>query len=136
MMAIKVTDKKMAANMARHAILWALAFLAGRVLFPAYRRLMLAHVKLQQGLVPPNTTTRTRIMNTVPSTSDQRTANNAMRHEYRVLTEQEKAAMYSIKDKGVEFFNLIDSLGASRELSLAKTKIEEAVMWGVKHITK
>lgn len=32
--------------------------------------------------------------------------------------------------------NLIDSIGQSRELSLAKTKIEEAVMWAVKHVTR
>lgn len=30
---------------------------------------------------------------------------------------------------------MIEGLGNSRELSLAKTKIEEAVMWAVKHIT-
>jgi len=28
-----------------------------------------------------------------------------------------------------------NQLGNNRELSLAKTKIEEAVMWAVKHIT-
>jgi hypothetical protein len=35
----------------------------------------------------------------------------------------------------LEFHNYIEALGQSRELSLAKTKIEEAVMWAVKHIT-
>jgi hypothetical protein len=30
----------------------------------------------------------------------------------------------------------MDNIGQSRELSLAKIKIEEAVMWAVKHITK
>ena len=35
-----------------------------------------------------------------------------------------------------EEFTAIDVIGSSRELSLAKTKIEEAVMWAVKHITK
>lgn len=43
----------------------------------------------------------------VESTSDERTVNNTMRHQYRTLSEAEKA----------------------------KTKIEEAVMWAVKHIT-
>ena len=74
-------------------------------------------------------------MTTVDSTSDERTINNVMRHAYRVLSDEEKAAMQSIKDDGLAFWNKIDSLGASRELSVAKTKIEESVMWAVKHIT-
>ncbi|REF83234.1 hypothetical protein DES32_3150 [Methylovirgula ligni] len=74
-------------------------------------------------------------MASVDSTSDERTVNNTMRHQYRVLSEAEKANMAAIKDKGLEFFELLTGLGNSRELSLAKTKIEEAVMWGVKHIT-
>jgi len=75
-------------------------------------------------------------MTTVTSTSDERTANNVMRHEYRVLSDAEKAQMQAIKDKGLELHNLIESVGQSRELSLAKTKTEEAVMWAVKHITR
>lgn len=71
----------------------------------------------------------------VCSTSDARTVNNVMRYAYRVLTDDEKKAMQDIKDKGLELHQLFDSLGASRELSVAKTKVEEAVMWGVKHLT-
>ena len=73
---------------------------------------------------------------TVDSTSDARTINNVMRHEYRVLSDAEKAQMQAIKDKGLELHALIESLGASRELSLAKTKTEEAVMWAIKHLTR
>lgn len=72
----------------------------------------------------------------VDSTSDQRTVNNVMRHGYRVLSDDEKANMQRVKDMGLEFWELIGSLGNSRELSLAKTKVEEAVMWAVKDITK
>lgn len=72
---------------------------------------------------------------TVSSTSDQRTVNNTMRHAYRVLSDTEKANMQEIKDLGLQFHDKIRALGASRELSLAKTKVEEAVMWAVKHIT-
>ena len=72
----------------------------------------------------------------VDSTSDARTINNVMRHEYRVLTDEEKHQMKSIKDHGLLFHQYIDSMGQSRELSLAKTKVEEAVMWAVKHLTK
>lgn len=74
-------------------------------------------------------------MQSVDSASDQRTVNNVMRHEYRVLTDEEKAKMKAIKDKGAELLDLINSCGASRELSIARTKTEEAVMWAVKHIT-
>ncbi|MDX1114770.1 hypothetical protein GOL31_23495 [Sinorhizobium medicae] len=70
------------------------------------------------------------------STDDNRTTNNVMRHEYRVLSDAEKASMKSIKDKGAELLDLIEGQGASRELSIARTKTEEAVMWAVKHITK
>jgi hypothetical protein len=61
--------------------------------------------------------------------------NNVMRHEYRALTDDEKQQMKAIKDHGLAFLELVDSVGASREMSLAKTKIEEAVMWAVKHVT-
>jgi len=71
----------------------------------------------------------------VDSTGDERVVNNVMRHEYRVLTDSEKAAMKEIKDLGLAFHNLIAALGNSREVSIAKTKAEEAVMWAVKHIT-
>lgn len=70
------------------------------------------------------------------SDSDERIKNNTMRHQYKILNEEEKAQMLAIKDKGLEFLNLIETMPASREMSLAKTKIEEAVMWAVKSITK
>ncbi len=73
---------------------------------------------------------------TVDSTSDDRTVNNVMRHAYRVLSDDEKAQMQAIKDEGLKFHDLVESIGGSREMSLAKTKIEEAVMWAVKHITR
>ena len=88
---------------------------------------------------------------TVASTSDERTVNNVMRHAYRVLSDDEKRQMQAIKDKGLEFITLLHDIGgtlvsfettqgdvrlSSRELSLAGTKVEEAVMWAVKHITR
>ena len=74
-------------------------------------------------------------MASIDSTSDNRTVNNTMRHNYRVLTEAEKANMAKIKDMGAEFHEFVAGMGSSRETSIAKTKIEEAVMWAVKHIT-
>lgn len=43
--------------------------------------------------------------------------------------------MQALKDKGLELWELINSMGASRELSLGKTATEEAVMWATKHLT-
>lgn len=92
----------------------------------------------------------------VDSASDGRTANNAVRHAYRVLSDAEKAQMVALKDKGAEFLSLIDSLRTppepieteandlmmtaaictfDRELNIAAERVEEAVMWAVKHIT-
>jgi hypothetical protein len=74
--------------------------------------------------------------NKVDSASDDRTVNNSVRHQYRVLTEQEKAYMVHLKDMGVAFLNAIrDCVPEGREASLAKTKVEEAVMWAVKGLT-
>jgi hypothetical protein len=70
------------------------------------------------------------------STDNQRVVNNVVRHEYKVLTDEEKERMKNIKDCGLAMITLCDSIGTSRELSLAKTKLEEAVMWAVKHVTK
>ena len=70
------------------------------------------------------------------STSDDRTANNAVRHTYRVLSDEEKAQMVAFKDIGAAFINACDAIGDSRELTLAKTNAEQAVMWAVKHVTK
>lgn len=73
----------------------------------------------------------------VNSTSDERTVNNTMRHQYRVLTDAEKAAMDRIKDWGANGLNvLMDCTPPGRERSLAITKLEEAVMWAVKGLTQ
>lgn len=71
----------------------------------------------------------------VDSASDDRTVNNAMRHQYRVLSDEEKAQMVAIKDAGAALLSEIEKTGLSRELSIARTKTEEAVMWAVKHVT-
>lgn len=75
----------------------------------------------------------------VASESDERTVNNtdAMRHNYRVLTDREKIAMGRIKNHGQVFLEMIDAcVEQGRENSIAKTKVEEAVMWAVKGLTK
>lgn len=70
-----------------------------------------------------------------PSTAGDRTRNNVVRHEYRTLTDAEKAQMQRIKDLGRDFIAACDEIGSSRELALAKTNAEQAVMWACKDIT-
>jgi len=81
---------------------------------------------------------------TVPSHSDERTVNNAVRHTYRVLSDDEKRQMQAIKDAGQGFMDLLHIVGgtipgadrfSSRDLSLANTHIEDAVMRAVRHVT-
>jgi hypothetical protein len=70
------------------------------------------------------------------SENDKRIVNNTMRHEYRVLSDAEKAAMDRIKDWGANGMNvLMDCVPVGRERSIAITKLEEAVMWAVKGLT-
>jgi hypothetical protein len=76
------------------------------------------------------------IAQSYPSTADRRIENNTLRHQYRTLSEEEKLRMQQVKDVGQTFLDLITEIGNSRELSLSKTKTEEAVFWAVKHITK
>jgi len=78
----------------------------------------------------------TRAKSHVDGASDDRTANNAVRHQYRVLTDAEKGQMVDLKDAAAAFIGKCEAVGRSREMSLAITKIEEAAMWAVKHITK
>ena len=72
----------------------------------------------------------------VDSASDDRTANNAVRHTYRVLNDAEKQQMVDLKDLGAAFIAKCHEIGSSRELALAVTNAEQAVMWGVKHVTR
>lgn len=59
---------------------------------------------------------------------------NVFRAEYKQLSDEQKAQMADIKEKAAV---LLESFGEakSREMSLAITKLEEAVMWAVKGVT-
>ena len=61
---------------------------------------------------------------------------NSVRRQYRDLTDNEKELVSRAKAAGAEFLALCDEAGSRRESSIAKTKIEEAVMWLVKGITQ
>jgi hypothetical protein len=60
---------------------------------------------------------------------------DVMRQNTRVLTEEERNLIGQIKLTGDDFHDLLDSLPQSRETSLAKTRLEECVMWAVKSCT-
>lgn len=60
---------------------------------------------------------------------------DVMRSTYRELTDAEKEVAARIKGLGNELHNAFGEAGVSREISLAKTKLEEAVMWAIKHVT-
>jgi len=63
---------------------------------------------------------------------------NVMRQQYRELTEVERLQVQEVKQAGLAFWQLCDRLAppqGNRELDLAKIRMEEAVMWAVKHLT-
>lgn len=68
--------------------------------------------------------------------TDDRRVGNTLRHAYRQLTEAEKQQMDALKDAGAAFIDLLDQIPPGREAALARTKIEEAVMWAVKGLTR
>lgn len=65
---------------------------------------------------------------------------NIFRPQYRELSAAEKERIDSLKTKAFDLlvtFNVDQDLkGKDRETSLAITKLEEAVMWAVKSLTK
>ena len=72
----------------------------------------------------------------VQSDSDERVVNNSVRHQYRVLSDEEKASMVFLKDRGQDLIDaIVDNVPVGREAALAKTRVEEAVMWAVKGLT-
>lgn len=65
--------------------------------------------------------------------------NNVFRSVYRELNQEEKERLEVIKTKAQELYELFAPLTPNndlRQLALAKTKLEESVMWAVKGITK
>lgn len=73
---------------------------------------------------------------------------NVFRKQYRKLTDQEIATLDKLKDKAQEVYDIISEATRTqeqktsempsvnaREMALAKTKLEESVMWAVKGIT-
>lgn len=57
------------------------------------------------------------------------------RKEYRELSDEEKEIINDIKTGAEMLEEVINKIPASREKSIAITKLEETVMWAVKGIT-
>jgi hypothetical protein len=63
---------------------------------------------------------------------------NVFRPVYRELNEQEKQILEDVKNKAQELYDILENVATptnGRYIALAKTTLEESVMWGVKGIT-
>jgi hypothetical protein len=63
------------------------------------------------------------------------TETDKVRQYKRMLDNAERNKMHEIKQPGQELIDLSDSLDPSPEIERAKSRVEEGVMWSVKHIT-
>jgi hypothetical protein len=64
--------------------------------------------------------------------------NDTFRKEYKPLTDGQKEYMAKIKEEASELetlFNDINTPDIGREIALAKTNLEQSVMWAVKGLT-
>ncbi|SDZ82490.1 DUF7681 family protein [Rubrimonas cliftonensis] len=52
------------------------------------------------------------------------------------MSSTQAANARAIREHGDDMLCFFDSLGQSRELDQAKVRLEEALMWAVKHATK
>ena len=60
---------------------------------------------------------------------------NVFRSDQRELTKEEATLVLEIKNTAQSLYNRVDQMVDGREKTLAKTKLEESVMWSVKGIT-
>jgi hypothetical protein len=61
---------------------------------------------------------------------------DVFRQTYQDLTSDQKDDIMRVKNLARMMNEFLDNLKPSREVSLAKTKLEECVMWATKSITK
>lgn len=60
---------------------------------------------------------------------------STFRKQYRPLDDQEKALLDKLKDAAEALEAVYDEARNGREMSLARTNLEQSVMWAVKQIT-
>lgn len=58
------------------------------------------------------------------------------RHVHRALTPSEQQTVLELKDRGLELWRMIDGLGHARDLAIAKTHLEDAIMRAVRYVTR
>ena len=54
--------------------------------------------------------------------------------DHHAPSEEQVVKITALREKGKELFALLAEIGDARETSIAVTKLEESVMWGVKSI--
>lgn len=69
-----------------------------------------------------------------PEDKEGDTVEDVMNAEPRKLSLEELSSIEEIKEVGNDFYAMLHSLGNSREMEIAKLKLEECVMWAVKGI--
>lgn len=62
-------------------------------------------------------------------------AATVFRKRYRQLSDAEVALHDELKDRATDLYAVIERIKACRETSIAKTKLEEAIMWAAQAIT-
>lgn len=60
---------------------------------------------------------------------------DTFRKEYRKLEPREVALVQEVKERADAMLMTLEAIGSGRDQALAKTKLEESVMWAVKAIT-
>lgn len=58
---------------------------------------------------------------------------------HRILNESEKMTMSSVKDHGERFMEVLivlENKNPTLEIQQAKFRLQEAIMWAVKHVTR
>jgi hypothetical protein len=59
-----------------------------------------------------------------------------MHHPTTMTTGSQINSAKEVRARGDDLMELFDTLGHSNELTQAKLRLEEALMWAVKHATK
>ena len=54
--------------------------------------------------------------------------------ETRTLASHEHDILHRVREAAVEIDEILSELGSSREIDVARTRLEESVMWAAKHV--
>lgn len=62
-------------------------------------------------------------------------AADPFRARHRVLSDEERAFLDELKSAATALWDLIELVDAPREKALARTKLQESIMWAVRGVT-